>query len=157
MIFHASIDADEPRRVADFLARLWNGQVLPFPAVIDGSWIVLAGDDHGSAIEVYPRGTELVPADGDADAYGVKRIPALGTATHLAVATPLSAAEVMLLAVSERWIAKYRKRGGMFGVIEIWVENRLMVEALTDEMQAEYIGSLAAALTAEAHQQAAAN
>lgn len=155
MIFHASIDADEPRRVADFLARLWNGRVLPFPAVIDGSWIVLAGDDHGSAIEVYPRGTELVPADGDADAYGVKRAPALGTATHLAIATPLSTEEVMLLANSERWIAKYRRRGGMFGVIELWVENRLMIEALTDEMQAEYTGSLTAALTAEAHQQAA--
>ena len=155
MIFHASIDADDPRRVADFLASLWNGQVLPFPAVIDGSWIVLAGDEHGSAIEVYPRGTELVQADGDADAYGVKRVPALGTATHLAVATALSAAEVMLLAVGERWIAKYRRRGGMFGVIEIWVENRLMIEVLTDEMQAEYTSSLTAALTAEAHQQAA--
>lgn len=156
MIFHASIDADDPRRVADFLASLWNGQVLPFPAVIDGSWIVLAGDDHGSAIEVYPRGTELVQADGDADAYGVKRMPAIGTATHLAIATPLSAQEVHRLTAAQRWSTKYRRRGGMFGVIEIWIENRLMIEALTDEMQVEYTGSLTAALTTEAHQTASA-
>jgi hypothetical protein len=146
MIFHASIDATDPRRVADFIAELWHGTVMPFPAVIEGSWIVLAGDDRGSAIEVYPRGTELVQAVGDADAYGMKRIATVGTATHLALATPLGQDEVMALAAAAGWTAKYRKRANMFGVIEIWVEDRLMLEALTAEMQAEYTGSLTEAL-----------
>ena len=30
-------------------------------------------------------------------------------------------------------------RGGVFGVIELWVENRVMVEVLTDTMQREYL------------------
>lgn len=146
MIFHASIDADDPRCVADFIADLWGGSVLPFPAVIEGSWIVLAGDARGSAIEVYPRGTELVQAEGDADAYGLKRLATVGTATHLALATSLSQDRVMALAAGAGWTAKYRKRAGMFGVIEIWVEDRLMLEALTTEMQAEYTSSLTEAL-----------
>ncbi|HYZ24159.1 MAG TPA: hypothetical protein VE690_18570, partial [Rhodopila sp.] len=37
------------------------------------------------------------------------------------------------------WIAKYRKRGGLFGVIELWLENALMVEVLTQEMVDEYL------------------
>ena len=37
--------------------------------------------------------------------------------------------------------AKYRKRGGVFGVIEIFVEGCQMLEVLTDEMQREYTSS----------------
>lgn len=29
-------------------------------------------------------------------------------------------------------------RGGLFDVIEVWLENVLMIEVLTAEMQAEY-------------------
>ncbi len=49
---------------------------------------------------------------------------------------------VMALAAREGWIAKYRKRGGAFGVIEFWIENAMMVEVLTPEMQAEYLDTI---------------
>jgi hypothetical protein len=51
----------------------------------------------------------------------------------------------MAIAVREGWPAKYRKRGGMFGVIEIWIEGRQMIEVLTPDMQAEYKSTMSAA------------
>jgi hypothetical protein len=42
----------------------------------------------------------------------------------------------------EGWPAKYRKRGGAFGVIEIFVEGCQMIEVLTEEMQREYVDSV---------------
>ncbi len=138
MIFHLSIDADDPQRVASVLAELLDGEALPFPPVSEGSWLALAADDRGSAIEVYPRGTELVVAEGDADALGTPGAADRGSATHFAMATDRSCEAVLALAAREGWPAKYRKRGGIFGVIELWIEGRQMVEVLTPEMQDEY-------------------
>lgn len=142
MIFHVSIDADNPRHVAEVIAELWDGQATPFPPVIDGSWVALAGDERNTIIEVYPRGTELVPADGDADAYGVAGSPDRRSATHIAIATRLEADAVYAIAQREGWPAKYRKRGDAFGVIEFWVEGSRMIEVLTPAMQGEYLGAM---------------
>ena len=68
MLFHLSIDADDPRNVANVIAELWGGQAFPFPPVLTGSWVAMAGDDRGTTVEVYPRGAELHEAPGDADA-----------------------------------------------------------------------------------------
>jgi hypothetical protein len=57
------------------------------------------------------------------------------------VASPLEEAEVFAIAQREGWMAKYRKRGGLFGVIELWLENRQMMEVLTAEMQREYLAA----------------
>lgn len=140
MIFHFSIAAKDPRHVASVVAELWRGRIQPFPPVSEGSWMALALDDRNTLIEVYPLGCELQPGEGDADAVGVinAEAPRL-TATHAAVATPLGEAEVFAIAEREGWQAKYRKRGGAFGVIEFWIENRVMLEVLTAEMQAEYL------------------
>lgn len=43
---------------------------------------------------------------------------------------------------AEIWNGKYRKRGGQFGVIEMWIEGWRMVEVLTPDMQAEYLAML---------------
>ena len=156
MIFHFSIDADDPQRVGAAIAQLWRAEAHPFPAVVEGGVIVLAGDARNSAVEVYPRGCELHPGEGDADAEGrIVAQPQGYSATHAAIATPLSQAEVLALAAEEGWLAKYRNRGGVFGVIEVWLENRLLIEVLTPEMQAEYRNAmtpvgLRAALAADA-------
>jgi hypothetical protein len=140
MLFHVSIDARDPRRVATVLAELFGGEATPFPAVAEGSWIAIAGDARNTAVEVYPRGTELIEGPGDADALGVPGVPGL-CATHFAMATQLSQGEVFAIARREAWSAKYRKRGGAFGVVELWIEGDRMVEVLTAEMQAEYLES----------------
>jgi hypothetical protein len=143
MIFHFSIDADDPRRVGAAIARLWRAEMFPFPPVHPDAVIVLAGDHRNSAVEIYPRGVELLPGAGDADPQGrIANSPQRYSAVHVAIATPLTEAEVMTLAADEGWIAKYRKRGGAFGVIEVWLEDRLLIEVLTPEMQAEYLTTM---------------
>lgn len=142
MLFHMSIAADDPRHVASVIAELWRGQARPFPPVTEGSWMALAGDKRGTLIEVYPLGTVLCETDGDADAHG----EALGmdrySPTHGAIATALDRDAVLAIAEREGWPAKYRKRGGMFGVIELWIEGRQMMEVLTPEMQSEYLAAM---------------
>jgi hypothetical protein len=139
MIFHLSIAADDPAHVARAIAELWGGKAQLFPPVGKGSAVATAGDANGTTIEIYARGTELVPGEGDADAYAeINPAAPRRTATHCAIATHLSADAVFAIAEREGWIAKYRKRGGVFGVIELWLENATLVEVLTPDMQAEY-------------------
>lgn len=141
MLFHLSIDADDPQHVAEVFAEIWNGRAMPFPPVATGSWVAMAGDERNTLIEIYPRGTELVEMPGDADAKGLPGPPQPHSATHMAIGTPRSMDQIMAVASREGWPAKYRKRGGTFGVIELWVEGWRMVEILTPEMQQEYLAT----------------
>jgi len=68
MINHISIAVKEPKRVAEVLAEIWNGVVYPFPPA-PGSFIVLADDGRGTAVEITPAGTVLVTT-----LYGGSRI-----------------------------------------------------------------------------------
>jgi hypothetical protein len=146
MIHHLSFAARDPQRAARVIAELFGGEAFPFPPVAEGSWVAIAGDDRGTTIEVYPAGAELHPAEGDADSFAVMApAPVRRVATHAAVATPLAADEVLAIAAREGWLAKYRKRGGIFGVIEFWVENDFLLEVMTAEMQAEYVGFMSPA------------
>ena len=142
MLFHLSIDARNPQRVAEVLAEIFgSGVATPFPPVAVGSWVAMAGDERNTLVEVYPRGSVLVEGEGDS---GVTAIESAGglSATHFAMATPLSEAAVFEIAKREGWPAKYRRRGGVFGVIEMWIEGDRMVEVLTPEMQQEYLAAL---------------
>jgi hypothetical protein len=142
MLFHMSIAANDPQHVASVIAEFWGGKAVPFPPVAKGSWMAMAGDDRGTAIEVYPINTMLREQDGDADAQSEASGSDRYTATHAAIATPLDQEAVLAIAKREVWPAKYRKRGGVFGVIELWIEGRQMLELLTPEMQVEYLASM---------------
>ena len=143
MLFHMSIAAENPRHVAGVLAELWQGEARPFPPVSDDGWVALAGDERGTLIEVYPHGTVLREGDGDVDAYGDPSGTDRFSASHGAIATDLDREAVLAIAEREGWPAKYRKRGGLFGVVELWIEGRQMMEVLTPEMQAEYLAAMA--------------
>lgn len=140
MLFHMSMSADDPARVSAAIAELWGGESLPFPP-FPGSYIAMAGDARRSAIEVYPRGHALYPGKG------LSEVEARPNATadrhgpyHIAIATPLTESQVYAIAQREGWVAKTLSRGGVFRVIEFWVEGSFMIEVLTPEMQAEYTG-----------------
>ena len=89
MLFHVSIEVDDPRRAAEAVALLFGGEALPFPAVTPGSWVAIAGDERGTGIEFYPRGTEIHEVPGDHDATGLRVAPRRNNATHFAMATRL--------------------------------------------------------------------
>ena len=144
MLFHMSIAAEDPQHVASVIAELWRGEARRFPPIADNSWMALAGDARGTIMEVYPLGTVLRETPGDADAHGEASKAGRFSATHGAIATPLDEVAVLAIAGREGWPAKYRKRGGMFGVIELWIEGHQMMEVLTPEMQAEYLAAMGA-------------
>ncbi|HYC15087.1 MAG TPA: hypothetical protein VEC75_12615 [Stellaceae bacterium] len=136
MLFHASIDAQDPCHVASVLAEIWRGTALSFPPIRD-AFIVLAGDERGSAIEVVPAGHVLIPGDTEAESIEAFETPR-ATATHLALGVPRTIEEIERIAAREGWLCRVCSRGGLFRVIELWVENRVELELLTPEMQAEY-------------------
>jgi hypothetical protein len=140
MLFHASIPADEPERVARIIAELWRGQVLPFPP-FPGAFMAWSGDDRRTVIDVYPRGREHVPAPRE---FGVRTNPAPSThsESHLALGVVLAAAEVLAIAKRERWLAQVSNRGGLFNVVEFWLENKFLLELLPAPEQRRYIDNM---------------
>lgn len=151
MIFHISMPAHEPERVAKVVAELWGGEAFPFlPMARNGSWVAFAGDDRGSAIEFYPRGAEISPSTEDyptgftvtvneAAANAVDEA-AGRSATHAAVFSPLSQDEIVALAQREGWLGRYAQRG-RFHVVEFWLENAIMLEVLTEDLKQEYLAT----------------
>ena len=99
----------------------------------------MAGDARNTTFEFYPRGTELRPGEGDAEGYGVQTEGRRYGPSHAAVATALCAEEVKAIAGRHGAPAKACVRGGLFGVIEVWIEGRLLIEVMTPEMQAQYL------------------
>lgn len=138
MIFHASIPADDPEHVASVLAEIWRGEAFRFPPW-PGACVAMAGDDRNTTIEVYPRAQTITPGEGDGPGRpGVDPAPSRFGCFHLAIATERGADEILAIGAREGWRTVRCSRGGIFEVIELWLENTLMVEVLTAEMQADY-------------------
>jgi hypothetical protein len=141
MIHHISIAAQDPRHVANVLAELWQGYAMPFPPIA-GAYIALPGDIYGTAIEVSPLGTELLPGVGDQEAQATQNDGASRyTATHAAVSVSISEEKIKQIAAREGWRAETFNRGP-FSVVEFWIENRMLVELLPPPMQDQYLASL---------------
>jgi hypothetical protein len=99
----------------------------------------MAGDERKSTVEVYPRAHAIAPGDGT-DPAQMRLDPApppLGC-FHLAIATDRSPDEILAIGAREGWRAVRCSRGGFFDVIELWIENGVLIEVLTAEMQRDY-------------------
>ena len=140
MIFHISIAADDPKRTATMLAELWRGEAFPFPMVGKDSWVAHAGDERRSTIEVYGRDLAIYPTELAAEERS-EPVSRNGP-FHAAVATPLSIEEVEEIGRRYGCHTSLCHRGPWFRVIEFWVDNCLMLEMLTPEMQEEYQRSI---------------
>ena len=140
MIFHASIPADDPERVARVLGELLGGGYSPFH-VGRHSFMARGGadDEHGTGIEVYPRDEVMMPGTGENDMVRQVHLddPPRYGCFHLAVGTKLSKDEVIAIGRREGWRAVHCDRGP-FDVVELWLENSLMIEFLDPAMQARY-------------------
>ena len=138
MIHHLSIAARDPKRAAEVLAELMGGTAVPFPPN-PGSFFALQLDDNGSGVEVYPAGTTLEP-NGEVGGSFVKHEEARRGygSTHFALSVKTEQAEVEKIAARAGWHCFTCNRGP-FHVIEVWVENRTMVEILPPEFAREYL------------------
>ena len=141
MIFHASIPADDPQRVARVIAELWRGEFFPF--VYPHSFIVLAGDDRGTEIEVLPRGLEHTRGQKEVWLEQNKS-PSLHSEAHINMATSLTLPEIQIIARREGWTARVCDRI-TFNVIEFWLEDRFMLELMTPEELTRYQGFMTTA------------
>lgn len=141
MLFHMSVEADDPRQVANVIAELWGGVATRYPMVADGSWCALAGDDRNTMVVVFPRGTRLVESR-DAGGKGERVMPRRGSATHMAIASDLDPESVLAIAQRESWPAEIRKRGRTSTAIEIWIEGCQLLEVMTPEMQKDYLRAM---------------
>jgi hypothetical protein len=142
MLYHASIPADDPEHVAHVIAELWRGEVLPFPP-FPGAFMAWSGDERRTVLDVYPRGREHVPAPGEF-AVRTNPVPSLHSEVHLAVGTVLSVDNVLAIAKREGWLAQRSNRGGLFDVIEFWVENKFLLELLPEAERERYVENLTA-------------
>ena len=140
MIFHASIPADDPERVARVLGELLGGGYSPFH-VGRHSFMARGGtdDEHDTGIEVYPRDEVMMPGTGENDMVRQVHLddPPRYGCFHLAVGTKLSKDEIIAIGKREGWRALHCSRG-RFDVVEFWLENSLMIEFLDPAMQARY-------------------
>jgi len=139
-LLHLSISASDPQRVAVFLASLLGGQALLFPPFPD-SWIAFAGQDDGTAIEVYPLSHRL-RIGPDAVACEAGAPDSNPTFAHVAIRSTLSREELLALGAAEGWVTRVCDRGP-FECVEIWLENRLLVEVLDPAMQRDYARGMA--------------
>lgn len=143
MIHHISIAVNNPLRVAEVLAELLNGKIIPFPSN-PGSYVAFAFDAYGTLIEVHPRGMELRPGVGkNAVRHQVNPYPSAYTATHVAISVLVSETEIRSIAAREGWrVERYKRGDAFFEVIEFWIENHLLLELLPPELSAQYLAFL---------------
>lgn len=134
-LLHLSINADTPEHVAAFLAQVMGGEAMPFPPFPD-CWIAFAKQDDGTAIEVYPT-THVLEAGPEQISCEIKERDAKPTFAHVALCATLDRAEIVSLAVDRDWLARICDRGP-FECVEVWLENRLLVELLDADMQRDY-------------------
>jgi hypothetical protein len=138
MIHHLSIPAEDPALVSRVLAGMLGGHVTKF-GPYHNSFIAWAGDEHGTAIEVYPAGTEMFPDAGHGQANFRHNPNASGfVATHATVSLSLTKDAILSVAKQHGWKALELSRGS-FDVIEFWIENRVMLELMTPEMTKAYL------------------
>jgi len=140
-LLHLSINANNPQEVSAFLAEVMGGVAMPFPPFPD-CWIAFAAEDDGTAIEVYPT-THVLEAGPDQISCEIKESNTTSTFVHAAVCSQLKRTEIMALASTKGWTSRICNRGP-FDCVEVWLENRLLVELLDDEMQKNYRAGMTA-------------
>lgn len=138
MILHASFTVGAPRSAAEALAQLMGGEAFPFPEFGADAWIAMAGDDHGTLIELLQRGTEFhyVPGGTVAHRQGGKTREC---GCHILIETPYDEARVLAIAEEQGCRAHLAKHGPI-ALIEFWIEECLLIEVATPKQAAAYKG-----------------
>jgi hypothetical protein len=144
MIHHISIPARDPANVARVLAELTQSRIFRFPGPLPGAFMVVKGDEHGTLIEVYPDSVEMLPGDNDEP---VQLAPVHEARPHAAfhalVSTALDRSEIEAIARHEGWRSRIFGRGPrdkapLFHVVEVWIENRILIEFANEAMLDAY-------------------
>ncbi|MBH8561883.1 hypothetical protein I8748_06795 [Nostoc sp. CENA67] len=141
MLHHISISVKNPQHVANVMAEIMHGSVLPF-SPNPGGYMMLARDKFGTGIEFYPLGSEIIPDAWQGQAgFKINEHPANYTGVHAAISVPVSVEKIEQIGAREGWRVLPCSRGA-FDVVEFWIENRVMLELLTPEMVDKYLDAV---------------
>ncbi|CAI8749825.1 MULTISPECIES: hypothetical protein [Methylococcus] len=160
MIHHVSLPARDPLHVAGILAEMLGGRAFRFPGPLADAAMAVSGDPHGTMIEVYPDTVIMMPGEGDAPvSYAQSPADRQFVPFHVMLSTPLEHAEIEAIGIRAGWRTKLFGRAApglppAFNVIEVWVENRTLIEVVPgsmigvyeDYMQLERLDALGLAL-----------
>uniref|UniRef100_A0A832H8T8 Uncharacterized protein n=1 Tax=Oscillatoriales cyanobacterium SpSt-402 TaxID=2282168 RepID=A0A832H8T8_9CYAN len=128
--------------VAQVLAEVFDGKVGIFPPN-PNSYMVLAGDENGTLIEIYPSDSVIFPGQDDGQAWFQQTAhPVTYNAVHAAISVPTNLKQIERIAAREGWRVLPCSRDGLFDVIEFWVENQLMLELLTPAIAPKYLNAM---------------
>jgi hypothetical protein len=137
MLHHVSFSVHNPGHVAEVVAELWQGKAMPFPGH-PGSFIALAMDSYGTAIEFLPKGAVLKPTSEESSDWDFELSLTGYSATHVNMAVPISEAEIYAIAQREGWRSVRAGRQGLLELVEFWVENEIMLELMPPNLMADY-------------------
>ncbi|HMU33311.1 MAG TPA: hypothetical protein PKC89_05565 [Pyrinomonadaceae bacterium] len=153
MINHISIGVNDPKHAADVIAELWGGVAFPFPPS-PGGYVAFADDDKGSIIECVPLDVNVIPGEGfpEQENFSIQtptdefeatfvagNETSLFSSVHVNINSPLDEDAIKAIAKREGWRCLTANRaGGIFQLIEIWIENRFLLEVNTPEMTEIY-------------------
>lgn len=138
-IHHFTVPARDPERVAACLAEALGGEVLPIPHPV-GTLLVYAGDEDGSAIEVWPA---ALRGDVRGHELELRELPLPEAWPHHSYITSESCDVDHVLAIFERegWRAEKVRNGPPhfgFSLVRAWIENQWPIEIGDSAMRAEY-------------------
>ncbi len=140
MIHHFSIPARDPFQVARVLARLIGGRAYRFPGPLPGAAMAVSGDRHGTMIEVYPETIVMAPGEDEGPiAYRPVSDKPSYAGFHALLSVPLDRAAIERVGAEAGWRTKFFSRAApgrppVFHVIEVWVENRFLLEVVPSDM-----------------------
>ena len=138
-IHHFTVPAHDPERVARVLAEILDASVIALPHP-PGTRLVYAGDNNGSAIEVWPAALRADAAGRD---LALRELPLPDAWPHHAYVTSDACDSDQILAVFARegWRAEKVHNGpphSGFGLVRAWIENHAQIELGGKEMRAQY-------------------
>ncbi len=142
MIHHVSIEADDPMKVATVIAKLMGGRARKgFP--FKHSCAAFSGDEYGTMIECWQRGKVVAIPKSGAGQFEIKDSDALQKyqSFHTALSVKLEDDEVMAIAKEAGWETAVRSNGA-FSVVEVWIENRLLLEVLSPTQAENYLRAM---------------
>jgi hypothetical protein len=134
--------ADDCAHVAKVLAQMLDGGALRFPPGGPNAWNCWSRTNDFQIV-VTPRGQVMV--EGPKEQIWVSRETVSNDRaceSHFAMAVERSAAEIVALAQAAGWSARICNRGGMFDLVEVWVEGSYLVEVLDPAQLADYRRSM---------------
>ena len=139
MIHHISIEADDPMKVATVIAKLMGGEAREgFP--FKHACAAFSGDEYGTMVECWQRGKVVAIPKSGPGTFEIEDAGALQDyqAFHTALSVELEDDEIMTIAKEAGWETAVRPNGA-FSVVEVWIENRLLLEVLSPTQAENYL------------------